>query len=137
MIRRPPRSTLFPYTTLFRTCQACRKDRGPFLEPSLGHQRISVVEKRGGSKRGRQGLKCRGRLGGLAGIQIGFGDELEKASASRSRGADALEDSHRVGGPRDRQKERSFLFPEDRLLLDPGLLFRQRFPVGLDRRQGL
>src|SRR2546422_7847227 len=70
MIRRPPRSTLFPYTTLFRSCQACRKDRGPFLEPSLGHQRISVVEKRGGSKRGRQGLKCRSRLGGLAGVQI-------------------------------------------------------------------
>src|SRR2546429_4571456 len=24
MIRRPPRSTLFPYTTLFRSLQACR-----------------------------------------------------------------------------------------------------------------
>src|SRR5437667_2064210 len=24
MIRRPPRSTLFPYTTLFRSCRACR-----------------------------------------------------------------------------------------------------------------
>src|SRR5256885_9522902 len=24
MIRRPPRSTLFPYTTLFRSCAACR-----------------------------------------------------------------------------------------------------------------
>src|SRR2546427_6497519 len=23
MIRRPPRSTLFPYTTLFRSCEAC------------------------------------------------------------------------------------------------------------------
>src|SRR2546430_3987985 len=23
MIRRPPRSTLFPYTTLFRSCQSC------------------------------------------------------------------------------------------------------------------
>src|SRR5690554_6458607 len=23
MIRRPPRSTLFPYTTLFRSCDAC------------------------------------------------------------------------------------------------------------------
>src|SRR2546422_5736844 len=27
MIRRPPRSTLFPYTTLFRSLQRCRKDR--------------------------------------------------------------------------------------------------------------
>src|SRR2546422_7144818 len=36
MIRRPPRSTLFPYTTLFRSCAAARPaavdrrpDRGP------------------------------------------------------------------------------------------------------------
>src|SRR5438477_9669792 len=28
MLRRPPRSTLFPYTTLFRSRAACRK-RGP------------------------------------------------------------------------------------------------------------
>src|SRR5256885_3588780 len=30
MIRRPPRSTLFPYTTLFRSCRAAEADRpGP------------------------------------------------------------------------------------------------------------
>src|SRR2546421_3695357 len=28
MIRRPPRSTLFPYTTLFRSCQVPRRDTG-------------------------------------------------------------------------------------------------------------
>src|SRR5256885_7558384 len=27
MIRRPPRSTLFPYTTLFRSVQRCRLER--------------------------------------------------------------------------------------------------------------
>src|SRR5260221_2947324 len=27
MIRRPPRSTLFPYTTLFRSCRRCRSRR--------------------------------------------------------------------------------------------------------------
>src|SRR3712207_7915089 len=27
MIRRPPRSTLFPYTTLFRSCRRCRSGR--------------------------------------------------------------------------------------------------------------
>src|SRR3712207_7513690 len=26
MIRRPPRSTLFPYTTLFRSCEVCGND---------------------------------------------------------------------------------------------------------------
>src|SRR5947209_12100415 len=29
MIRRPPRSTLFPYTTLFRSLRACRGHRWP------------------------------------------------------------------------------------------------------------
>src|SRR3712207_7442535 len=29
MIRRPPRSTLFPYTTLFRSAGMARGDRGP------------------------------------------------------------------------------------------------------------
>src|SRR5690348_18215526 len=28
MLRRPPRSTLFPYTTLFRSCAAARRCRG-------------------------------------------------------------------------------------------------------------
>src|SRR3712207_7687969 len=32
MIRRPPRSTLFPYTTLFRS-----GDHGPDLRPALGY----------------------------------------------------------------------------------------------------
>src|SRR3712207_7681843 len=32
MIRRPPRSTLFPYTTLFRSSHACS---GPMLRGSL------------------------------------------------------------------------------------------------------
>src|SRR5687767_15384716 len=31
MIRRPPRSTLFPYTTLFRSCfRSCVKPFGPY-----------------------------------------------------------------------------------------------------------
>src|SRR5438876_11242619 len=57
MIRRPPRSTLFPYTTLFRSCAGGGKGTGcapastarlrrgscrlhlPFLRPQLGHER--------------------------------------------------------------------------------------------------
>src|SRR3712207_6942897 len=48
MIRRPPRSTLFPYTTLFRSIRA-RRDAEPvrasgFLEPQGGvvpnHERV-------------------------------------------------------------------------------------------------
>src|SRR2546430_16188484 len=31
MIRRPPRSTLFPYTTLFRSVQSLKVDKRPFV----------------------------------------------------------------------------------------------------------
>src|SRR3712207_7407633 len=34
MIRRPPRSTLFPYATLFRSCPACGDARWQFSEAS-------------------------------------------------------------------------------------------------------
>src|SRR3712207_8644722 len=42
MIRRPPRSTLFPYTTLFRS-RAVQDDDG-FVEPSAGAGRARVSE---------------------------------------------------------------------------------------------
>src|SRR5258708_9228363 len=34
MIRRPPRSTLFPYTTLFRSCLACHKTDQKLVGPA-------------------------------------------------------------------------------------------------------
>src|SRR5256885_8835601 len=37
MIRRPPRSTLFPYTTLFRSC-SCHH---PLMDPSCHSWRVS------------------------------------------------------------------------------------------------
>src|SRR5256885_17040820 len=43
MIRRPPRSTLFPYTTLFRS--ACQCVRRSVLQPAL--QRLHVLLCRG------------------------------------------------------------------------------------------
>src|SRR2546430_7879477 len=47
MIRRPPRSTLFPYTTLFRSCD---EDRLQPTDPSRGEARnrtMRVVRKPG------------------------------------------------------------------------------------------
>src|SRR2546430_13520542 len=35
MIRRPPRSTLFPYTTLFRSYDEAAVTKGVFVEPSV------------------------------------------------------------------------------------------------------
>src|SRR2546429_1803065 len=36
MIRRPPRSTLFPYTTLFRSHESCRLDHQPYQDLGRG-----------------------------------------------------------------------------------------------------
>src|SRR5256885_3112210 len=53
MIRRPPRSTLFPYTTLFRSIDPRRWDRlktilGEALEHNSSATRIALVERRCG-----------------------------------------------------------------------------------------
>src|SRR3712207_8299495 len=39
MIRRPPRSTLFPYTTLFRSARTCVNTVGAGLVPALSNRR--------------------------------------------------------------------------------------------------
>src|SRR5256886_5618795 len=44
MIRRPPRSTLFPYTTLFRSQQNRLLDVGPLYIEPRGVQRQAVIE---------------------------------------------------------------------------------------------
>src|SRR3712207_8614108 len=62
MIRRPPRSTLFPYTTLFRSGACCGGCRGAF-----GRQRVAQSE---------QGKSCDD---GAAG-----GDQSDGASGRRS-----------------------------------------------------
>src|SRR3712207_9285585 len=54
MIRRPPRSTLFPYTTLFRSGRAARRtDRVAQLTPSRSTRRREVVLR--GVERSRRG----------------------------------------------------------------------------------
>src|SRR4051812_49802573 len=58
MIRRPPRSTLFPYTTLFRSPQmACRGERGLHHRSkcgpvgAVGHPQHGLVEHEPGARR--------------------------------------------------------------------------------------
>src|SRR2546429_3158333 len=50
MIRRPPRSTLFPYTTLFRspsrpgrTCRTCAKFGAPDVDPGTGGNPLTAA----------------------------------------------------------------------------------------------
>src|SRR2546430_9854171 len=46
MIRRPPRSTLFPYTTLFRSQRGESEQAAEVLEKALGRTRTTIGELR-------------------------------------------------------------------------------------------
>src|SRR3712207_7367524 len=65
MIRRPPRSTLFPYTTLFRS--AIRRRRSPaHADCSTARRGARTVSRRGGGRRDALRLRHRDvRVGGL------------------------------------------------------------------------
>src|SRR3712207_7192237 len=56
MIRRPPRSTLFPYTTLFRARLRARRERGDGARP----QPAFADPRRAGDPRARGGDRARG-----------------------------------------------------------------------------
>src|SRR5258706_9610528 len=43
MIRRPPRSTLFPYTTLFRSEAVARRDHAGRSRPAIGLRIVDFV----------------------------------------------------------------------------------------------
>src|SRR5438445_8085700 len=49
MLRRPPRSTLFPYTTLFRSQAGGRGRRGPSAEPAGLGGGVGTADELGGS----------------------------------------------------------------------------------------
>src|SRR3989442_9460776 len=75
MIRRPPRSTLFPYTTLFRSAQRVHRER---------HARTAVM-----TLVGRQQLQVEKALFG------GSGDDAHRSTpAARDRKSTRLNSSH-------------------------------------------
>src|SRR3712207_7202454 len=83
MIRRPPRSTLFPYTTLFRS--------GRGLHEPAGHERS-----RGGRHRGEAGPRAEG-TGPVAGGEGGLEDRDARGRqqrAAQDRKSTRLNSSH-------------------------------------------
>src|SRR2546429_6117844 len=50
MIRRPPRSTLFPYTTLFRSPDQVALERGDVADIQLAVQVIGLMQERAGQQ---------------------------------------------------------------------------------------
>src|SRR3712207_1254823 len=86
MIRRPPRSTLFPYTTLFRSFESAR------LRGRIGYVRFNMfaapmLEKFCAALRSMKDapglvLDLRGNRGGLLGLVYGLGGLLETRPVS-------------------------------------------------------
>src|SRR5258706_9288500 len=68
MIRRPPRSTLFPYTTLFRSVAVVERNRQ--------HGRVLGIERGGGGDIGGGNLGVAGNVLGAGDIEgdVGLGD---------------------------------------------------------------
>src|SRR2546422_7494946 len=101
MIRRPPRSTLFPYTTLFRSLLFRPAGLGSHLGEALpGDVRLRPKESQATAGRGRipQGLQgegvavpvCRGAgahpVDGGGGLTAGWGWHRTRAGSSRLLG---------------------------------------------------
>src|SRR5260221_14109544 len=59
MIRRPPRSTLFPYTTLFRSTAAAAIITGMIVRPHKPEQRVVRSEEHTSELQSHSDLVCR------------------------------------------------------------------------------
>src|SRR2546430_16566217 len=80
MIRRPPRSTLFPYTTLFRSCEGVAR-----LEGAHDAQACALVSRRARDRAGPQP--------DLAGAQLlEPGDGVDQRGLAGAVGADQPQD---------------------------------------------
>src|SRR3989441_13209243 len=90
MIRRPPRSTLFPYTTLFRSEDGT--NQGPLLDLTLQVARIRAVREAGGAA--RVPLVINARTDAFEVKQWSpaerFAAAVRRANAYRAAGADCL-----------------------------------------------
>src|SRR5438445_2436033 len=94
MIRRPPRSTLFPYTTLFRSQ---RGGPSPIARNALGIRAGRGVCRSGGGR-------C--RFGAALTLRVSSGIWLSYLLPDERRNGAARERTHPLAGPRFDQRDR-------------------------------
>src|SRR2546429_6459022 len=75
MIRRPPRSTLFPYTTLFRSRPVMRPGKTVRLHPSTAWTPPNVFE-----------TSRTARIGRAAGVSLGAREDRKSTRLNSSHG---------------------------------------------------
>src|SRR2546422_11586141 len=92
MIRRPPRSTLFPYTTLFRSPRPSPPHHVHFIEqPALERARDRVVDRPGAlaaaehEQRGTGGEEPELHQCGVATPRLGHTDRVAEREYGRAR----------------------------------------------------
>src|SRR3712207_7823212 len=82
MIRRPPRSTLFPYTTLFRSWRGFSgHSHGGVWKPRVGRNSLSIFKRKRSMKQAHVVYKCmavvKEAIVGLAGDRKSTRSELQ------------------------------------------------------------
>src|SRR2546430_9672219 len=78
MIRRPPRSTLFPYTTLFRSLY--QLSYAPGMPPAKAPQGLGPVAKRVPTVQRRLAGTCLNLLGGVSKFSLPFVPAVDRKS---------------------------------------------------------
>src|SRR3989454_11125335 len=83
MIRRPPRSTLFPYTTLFRSHEAPGRPRGRRRAAARGRRPVDPRRRRDALRRVRAADPIRVRLGARERLPAGARPSVERLPRPR------------------------------------------------------
>src|SRR3712207_9236618 len=95
MIRRPPRSTLFPYTTLFRSFVVGGEDALARIEVRVGEHLIFGVALRCADVEAQEPLRAGERIAGGAGEAPGDVTELDRTPRpQQDRKSTRLNSSH-------------------------------------------
>src|SRR2546430_4065623 len=96
MIRRPPRSTLFPYTTLFRSQQEGPLAVGDELAEPLADLGVGVRQGLAQQGQGVAAALGQGLAGGLAGLEVGAAELLDEPLRSEEHTSELQSQSNLV-----------------------------------------
>src|SRR3712207_6966794 len=111
MIRRPPRSTLFPYTTLFRSDRSAVAPR----ERSASRKRRTVSSTAGEATRGARSWRARRRRPGAVGARKPAGPREDRKSTRLNSSHANI--SYAVFCLKKKNKSNTMLNPKTKLLI--------------------